>query len=126
MDEKTRQDYAQWLSSQEWTYFATFTFRGTYSPDGARRAASRFFKPFRTLELGVLFIESGRLYGKVHLHGLLRFDPIIRAGSIWAEWVDTYGAARVETIRSVTAVSNYVSKYITKSMKDETYFILPE
>lgn len=49
-------EYAEWLSTQDWTYFFTGTFRekenrygersGVYTPDSARRVAEGFFRPF--------------------------------------------------------------------------------
>jgi hypothetical protein len=124
---EVREQYANWLSGESWDYFFTGTFgHGDYSPNGARRAAERFFRGFPTKELAVLFIESGSLYGKVHLHGLLRFRSGQRptARTIWARWFDKYGRARVEAIESAEAVSNYRCKYVTKHMKDETFIVL--
>lgn len=130
MDERIyeeRKQYANWLSEEPWDYFFTGTFGdGDYSPNGARRAAQRFFRGFPTKELIVLFIESGKLYGKVHLHGLLRFRTGQRptARTIWSRWFDKYGRAKVEEIRSQEKVANYCCKYVTKHMKDETYLVI--
>ncbi|MCW9713362.1 hypothetical protein LQ318_10625 [Aliifodinibius salicampi] len=124
---KQRKQYANWLSTEKWDYFFTGTFRfEDISANGARRAAQRFFRGFTTKELIVLFIESGKLYGKVHLHGLLRFrfDQRPTAQTIWKRWFDKYGRARVETIESREAVSNYCCKYVTKQMKDETFIVI--
>lgn len=122
-----RQQYSRWLAGESWDYFFTGTFRfEDISPNGARRAALRFFRGFTTKELIVLFIESGKLYGKVHLHGLLRFraDQRPTARTIWKRWFDKYGRARVETIESREAVSKYCCKYVTKQMKDETFIVI--
>lgn len=135
---EARQAYTDWLAGQRWTYFCTLTFReweddagtlnGVYTPDGARRVAQRFYKPFGRAghRLVCLFIESGSLYGKVHLHGLLRYDEPYRpaALTIWERWFDRYGAARVESVRSREAISAYCTKYCTKHLKDETYIIM--
>ncbi|NGP75624.1 hypothetical protein G3570_03205 [Balneolaceae bacterium YR4-1] len=124
---ETQQQYANWLSNERWDYFFTGTFRyENISVNGSRRCAQRFFRGFTTLELGVLFIESGKLYGKVHLHGLLRFRPGHRpsARTIWSWWFDRYGRAKVEEIDSAEAVSSYCCKYVTKQMKDETFFLV--
>lgn len=124
---KLQEQYANWLSKETWDYFFTGTFRfEDISANGARRCVQRFFRGFTTLELGVLFIESGKLYGKVHLHGLLRFRTGQRptARTIWARWFDRYGRAKVEEIESAEAVSNYCCKYVTKQMKDETFIVL--
>lgn len=126
MDYETRTEYGKWLSSIPWTYFFTGTFRGNFTPDGARRAGERFFRPFKQLELACLFIERGSLYGKVHLHGLLQFKPgSLDAGqSIRDRWESDYGYSRVEVPKSGEAVSNYCVKYVLKHAKDETYLIL--
>lgn len=122
-----REQYANWLSSEKWDYFFTGTFGdGDYTPNSARRAGQRFFKKFPSRELVILFIESGKLYGKVHLHGLLRFNFIDRptAQTIWKRWFDKYGRAKVEIIESREAVSSYCCKYVTKHMKDETFIVI--
>jgi hypothetical protein len=126
MNETTKKTYQAWLAEQTWDYFFTGTFRKEYSVNGSRRAGERFFRGFPTLELGVLFIEGYEKYGRVHLHGLLRFNrkytpPAI---DIWNGWFKSYGRARVEEVESQQAVSKYCSKYITKTMKDETYILL--
>lgn len=124
---KQRQEYSNWLSQERWDYFFTGTFRfEDISPNGARRCALRFFRGFTTKELIVLFIESGKLYGKVHLHGLLRFRANQRpsARTIWQRWFDKYGRAKVETIESREAVAGYCCKYVTKQMKDETFIVI--
>lgn len=122
-----REQYANWLSNESWDYFFTGTFRfENITPNGARRAANRFFRGFPTKELIVLFIESGKLYGKVHLHGLLRFraDQRPTARTIWKWWFDKNGRAKVEEIKSAQAVSKYCCKYVIKHMKDETFIVI--
>lgn len=124
---KLQEQYSNWLAKETWDYFFTGTFRfEDISPNGARRAAHRFFRGFTTKELVVLFIESGELYGKVHLHGLLRFHSGQRptARTIWKHWFDRYGRARVEEIESREAVANYCCKYVTKQMKCETFILI--
>ncbi|PKD45284.1 hypothetical protein [Rhodohalobacter barkolensis] len=124
---KLQREYTEWLSKERWDYFftGTFKFEGI-TPNGARRAAERFFRGFPTKELVVLFIESGSLYGKVHLHGLLRFriDRKPSAETIWRGWFDKYGRAKVEVPKSSEDVSSYCCKYVTKEMKDETFIVL--
>lgn len=122
-----QQEYTKYFSSISWDYFFTGTFRGEgYSPDSARRAAIRFFKPPFQIELCAIFMEQGSLYGRVHLHGLLLFVPDRKptAATIWSEWYDRYGAARVEIPRSQEAISAYCTTYVTKELKDESYFLI--
>lgn len=124
---KLRDEYTKWLANEEWDYFFTGTFRdGSFTPNSARRAGERFFKPFTSKELVVLFIESGSLYGEVHLHGLLRFDPFQKptARLIWSRWFEKYGRAKVEVINSREDVAGYCCKYVTKEMKDETFIVI--
>lgn len=138
MDYETKKEYIEWFAIQDWTYFFTGTFRerkrpdgtitGNYTVDSARRAGERFFTRMGVdkKRLQLLFIEQGELYGKVHLHGLLRYDPDARptALTIFQRWFDLYGRAGVESPRSQSAVSAYCTKYCTKHMKDETYLLL--
>lgn len=124
---KLQREYTEWLSEQHWDYFFTGTFKfESISPNGARRAAERFFRGFPTKELVVLFIESGSLYGEVHLHGLLRFryGEKPSAETIWRAWFNKYGRAKVEVPKSGKDVSSYCCKYVTKEMKDETFIVI--
>lgn len=126
MTYETRQAYTQYFASLTWDKFCTYTFRKNYTPNGARRAAQRFHAEWPTLELGVLFIESGSLYGKVHLHGLLRFDRTYTPpnADVWSAWWERYGYAEVEDPRSVGDIANYCTKYCTKHLAHETYLFL--
>lgn len=122
-----QEQYAQWLSNEPWHYFFTGTFREDYSSNSARRAGERFFGKVTRPELALLFIERGELYGKIHLHGLLRY-PSCRnrptARSVWELWYERYGRAKVEVPRSNQNVANYVSKYVLKHAKNETWFVV--
>lgn len=122
-----KEAFAEYLQTITWDYFFTGTFRyNDISVNGARRACERFFEGFSGIEIGILFFEHGSLYGRVHVHGLLRFDPKRKAtaGTIWGRWFETYGRARVETPKSGKSVSTYCTKYVTKHLKDETYIVL--
>lgn len=121
-----KDEYADWLSKQRWDWFWTGTFRKNYSVDGARRASQRFFEQFPGLELAVIFIEPGELYGKIHTHGVLNFNMLERPPitAISSRWWKSYGYCRIEPPRDVAGVSRYVSKYITKNRKDETYIVI--
>ena len=122
-----QEEYSTWIKSLEWDYFFTGTFQDwDITPNSARRNSERFFGQFETRELAFLFIESGSLYGKVHVHGLLRFDPDRKppASFIWELWFKRYGRAKVEVIDSREAVSNYCCKYITKQLRDETFIVI--
>lgn len=124
---KLQGEYTNWLANEEWDYFFTGTFRdGSFTSNGARRASERFFTKLTTKELVVLFIESGSLYGEVHLHGLLRFSPFQRPSAefIWKRWFKQYGRAKVEIINSRKDVASYCCKYVTKEMKDETFIVI--
>ena len=123
---KLQQEYTNWLSSEKWDYFFTGTFRDSYTANSARKAGERFFRKFTNKELVVLFIESGSLYGEIHLHGLLRFDPFQKPSArlIWSRWFEKYGRAKVEIIKSRKDVASYCCKYVTKEMKDETFIVI--
>lgn len=121
--------YQEWLSKQRWDYFFTGTFRENYSYHGARRATMRFFQHYdRKPEFGAVFLESGHLYGKVHVHALLRYpDKALfhAASDLWFDWFNKFGRARVEVPRSQEDIAGYCSKYVTKHMNHETYFFIP-
>ncbi len=145
-----RDQYSAWLMSLPWDYFFTGTFGlnyydnlkeddteevqrykkrnnwGDITPNGARRVCERFFTKYKSRELIVLFIEFGAMYGKVHVHGLLRFNPVEKptASLIWEHWFSKYGRATVEEIKSRENVSNYCTKYITKDLKDESLIVI--
>ena len=124
---RMQKEYSEWLANEKWDYFFTGTFRdGSFTVNGARRACERFFKGLQTKELVVLFIESGSLYGEVHVHGLLRFLPLQKPSAeyLWKRWFKQYGRAKVEVINSRKDVAEYCCKYVTKEMTHETFLVI--
>lgn len=122
--------YSDWLQTLEWTYFFTGTFADEgYTINGSRRAAMRFFQHYdHKPEFAFVCIEAGNLYGRIHIHALLRYpDKGLwhAAEPIWFDWFNRYGFAKVEVPKSSADVAAYCSKYVTKHMADETYFFLP-
>lgn len=114
--------WQSYLSQFNWDYFATFTFSEQYSQNGARRAFERFIrKPgIRPVQACFFGIERGAKYGRIHLHGLFQYLPEHRpaAQTIWKEWFQLYGRAKVEIPECQNDVASYTAKYASKDMYD--------
>lgn len=126
MDQRTKDQYSAWLSGEEWTFFFTGTFRDEYTANAARKSVEWFFSKSSALQWGIVFIESGKMYGRIHVHGLLKYRRIYPSTQegIRKRWDHFFGRAKVEIPRSQAAVSTYAVKYAMKHAKDETYLVV--
>ena len=109
--------YAEWLSEQEWSHWATWTFRRyDPEPDAAMRRWREISERWVPPE-AVWFscVESGRLYGRTHLHSLLwcgngEVDDLARS------WKKTTGLHHVRPYRMTGGATSYAAKYCGKDM----------
>lgn len=128
MDYETAKNYSDWLSTQNFHYFFTGTYREDYTIDGSRRSLQRFFGKHEVKpEFAFLCIESGKMYGRIHTHGLLRYPEggIFHPGRLISDaWEKTYGYSRMEVPRSRQSVTLYCTKYAVNQLKADTYLIL--
>lgn len=115
------QAWSDWLSTQDWDWFLTVTFREplpAHRQEGAVNAVGallrRSFMPER-LFLGA----EPHLSTSMHLHGLYkssgndlvkRFEPT----AMWRALYKTFGRSRIESPRGALAVNTYVAKYCVK------------
>lgn len=125
MNKQLTNEYACWFKEQSWDYFFTGTFRGDYTPNGARRAADRFFKRYSGQDTIVVFIKRGKLNGKICIHALLRFKPKKKPPDyfIYKRWFETYGRAQVQVPESQEAVSIFCAQCLNEELADEPYFV---
>lgn len=116
-------DYmADWLQTMEWQHFATFTFRTPCRrPDTALRYLRRVLQRFQAKRPLRAFVAVEFHKGKddVHLHAIIG-DPDLWRKGLWESWFYKFGRCQVVPIESVGGVTGYVSKYVTKEIKDNS------
>lgn len=122
--------YGRWLSSFDWSYWSTLTFKWSCpSPDAALRAFRRGWRAFERGPAKSPFcfvaVEEGRLYGRVHLHALISdrgavIDPGLSSG-IWLGlwWRENYGRAQVLGYEHDKGADYYIAKYVSKEVTSE-------
>lgn len=127
MTQKTKDEYAAWLSGESFDFFFTGTFRGDDpTMNYARKSTEWFFKDSSQLAWGIVFIETGKENGRVHVHGALKYNRVLPSTQegIRKRWDHFFGRAKVEKIRDPEAVAKYLVKYLMKQFSSETYIIL--
>lgn len=109
----------EWLDDMEWDYWATWTFREPRSARSIRRAVEAHIDRIGASR-AFWGIESGKVNGRLHVHGLLHFSRQIppQAEAIWQDWHQRHGRAHIDQYDSDSGAAHYVSKYVTKDIAD--------
>jgi len=119
-DREVREEWARWLSTYPWTHFITVTFREPRTLHSAESTINQLHKRIRRLcPRGRLFLGTElHLSRALHVHGLLDAfywaDGAALAHILWKDLYTDFGRTTVSPVQSSEAVSNYVSKYVTK------------
>lgn len=122
---EVREEYARWLTSvfgsSEVLTLGTFTFRSLALPNykpGRQRVGNAAQKLVEKLESNgtsaFVVAEEGTDTRRLHLHSLSNLDPL-RLKIIQKWWRLKYGHNKVQFVMSRGGVSEYVTKYVTKS-----------
>lgn len=108
-----------WLDRMEWDYWATWTFEEPRSARSIRRAVEAHLKRVNASR-AFWGIESGKVNGRMHAHGLLYFSRQIppQAKAIWRDWYGRHGRAHIDEFDDDGGAAHYVSEYVTKDIAD--------
>lgn len=123
---RSKQSIYQLARSNDWDYFATFTFSGDYryNFDECRKKFTKFLNHFRerTFPIEYLAIAEKHKDGAWHYHALIKGDLSdiavagIRPGTLTLTQYRKIGRNELELVRDTHKVSNYITKYITKDL----------
>jgi len=119
---EVRDAFSDWLETFNFTLFITVTFRTPRHPHHALSTVRQVGKVVRRHSAGRLFLGTELHHSRMlHVHGLLR--PLGRANqfmeyALWRSLFDAFGRSEVRKVRSSEAVSDYVSKYVTKGLTE--------
>lgn len=116
--EAARDALSNYLQSRTWDvmFTATFASRVRYP----RQAVEKTQRIIPVCRKTFVVAEPHRL-GGYHTHGLVEFNAIGDFDRVAGNLLDNLrrvGYSRVETVRSVGAVSAYCTKYLTKTLGD--------
>ena len=120
--EEVRDAFGNWLSTFDWDYFITVTFREARHPHHALSTVRQVGKVIRRHSDGRLFLGTElHINRTLHVHGLL--SPVKRPNdflqyALWNSLFTAFGRTEVRRVQSREAVSNYVSKYVTKGLTE--------
>lgn len=105
--------------AKPWHYWTTWTFREERTARSIRRAIEAHLERI-SVSHAFWGIESGKVNGRLHGHGLLHFDRQIppQAEAIWDDWFQRHGRAHVDEFDQDKGAAHYVSKYVGKSLAD--------
>jgi len=123
-----KQDHAQmahWVSSlAPWQVVAHLTWRDRVGYDGIARgisvdSAAKSYEGFMRRQLPHLSyfysVEPNPSRYGTHVHALWADARGVYRKEAWASWFKRFGRARIEPVRTIDDVSNYLSKYVTKT-----------
>jgi len=119
---EVRDAFGAWLGLFPWTYFITITFREPRQPHHALSTVRQCGNVVRRHSKGRLFLGTElHVLRTLHVHGLL--DAPYGANdflehAIWDSLFRAFGRSEVCQVQSREAVSNYVSKYVTKRLTE--------
>lgn len=123
---RSKQSIYQLARSNDWDYFATFTFSSDYryNFDECRRVFQKFMNNFknRIRKIEYLAIAEKHKDGAWHYHALIQGDLSdiavagIRPGTLTLTQYRKIGRNELELVRDTHKVSNYITKYITKDL----------
>lgn len=132
LNRRSREAYADWLSSEKWDLFVTLTDPGLSHPEHMSKRwrylensinRNLYGNNFRRRGQGIetVFGLERQSRGSVHAHGLVRLpdhdirDPLQFSLRHWQKFAtDLGGWALLEIPKSSGDVVAYVSKYVTK------------
>ena len=123
---ETTNAYGEWLRQYPWSLWTTLTFR---HPPSSQRALFAWHKAARRFDGSTFWwvaTEEGKLYGRVHLHGLIGSNQI-RALSVsdarddqglgvW--WKERYGIHHIRDYDPEKGAAHYIAKYVSKGLSD--------
>ena len=119
---EVRDAFGDWLGTFPWTYFLTVTFREPRQPNHALSTVRQVGKVVRRHSRGGLFLGTELHVSRtLHVHGLLdapRGANLFLRYALWRSLFDAFGRSEVREVQSREAVSNYVSKYVTKGLTE--------
>jgi len=121
MEEEVRDAFGTWLQEWEWTHFYTVTYRWPRQPHLAENCIQQVTKVLRdTCGVRRFFLGTElHLSRTLHLHGLLYLPgkhAAFLGAHIFRESLRRWGRSEVLPVRNGEAVTNYVSKYVTKEL----------
>lgn len=116
--------HSKFIQSYPWDTYFTITCRRP-----RKDASNLAYGTWRVLEKfgatrSFTAIESHPMGHGLHAHGLSRFADweSLDLGSLWCYSFKAFGRSEFGTARSMSDVSRYCAKYVTKNQPDGDYF----
>lgn len=105
-------------------YFYTLTFGWESEPliKAVENAVDRFVKFARDNAVGgIVVIEKGTKYGRLHAHGILSGFGIRTCQDFWES---QFGYTKVEKVRDKSQVGAYIAKYCAKQIGTSAFRVI--
>ncbi|MHC4510517.1 MAG: hypothetical protein ACYTAO_16445 [Planctomycetota bacterium] len=112
---------AKWLEQYNWDYFLTVTTR--LESTNPHRLLQKVGRALGGWPVKRAYLVTEPFYSRngYHVHGLCALPKGAHASPavMWARLFKQFGRTKIEAPRDLTSVSNYLSKYLTKSDLDD-------
>lgn len=114
MRNKAEDEMAEWLSRINWTYIVHWTFEKARSPKAAAGIIRTHLEEVLDPEMAFWKLEEGKVGGREHIHGLIRFSATRTTDSreVRRVWSRKYGTAKVEEYNQGGGGAHYVGEYL--------------
>lgn len=113
IENQAEDDMGEWLSQFDWTYMVHWTFETPTSP---KAASGIIRKQVRRLNPSLAFwkLEEGKVGGREHIHGLLKFKEgrSMSSRKIKRTWSRKYGIAKVDKYENDGGGAHYIGEYL--------------
>lgn len=116
-------EYAEWLGTLKWTYYATLTFR--LEIKDSIRAFHHFERLLKKMRAKHAFVvaEWFKTWKDIHLHSLICVTDMFRWKSYHKWWDIHYGISWWQVYEKKKGAKYYLAKYITKDVADWHFWI---
>lgn len=117
-----RDSLREWLPTFTWELFITVTFAQARMPWLALNTLNQVAGVIkRSQRPSLMFLGTEQHQNRtLHVHGMItgRGGCAINPRSLWKDLFDTFGRSDVSPILSREAVTDYCTKYVTKSLTE--------
>lgn len=125
---RAEDEMAEWLSQIVWTYLVHWTFEKPKSPKAASGIIRSHLREVLDPEKAFWKIEEGKVGGREHIHGLIRFsrDRSTSSREVRRVWTRKYGTAKVKEYEEGGGGAHYVGEYLRGPVDEYDIYLSEE
>lgn len=128
MENRAEDEMADWLSQIDWTYVVHWTFESPRSPKAASGIIRTHLEEALDPEIAFWKLEEGKVGGREHIHGLVRFSSSRSTSprEVRRVWTRKYGTAKVKEYSEGAGGAHYVGEYLRGPVDEYDVYLSEE